>query len=87
MGVFEDQGLAHAQRLAVHLVDLLTFIVLDPEIVADGDHLLAHLVVVAAAARSPELAVFLAFFSSASHNIPLLYPIQSWQVLENLPAP
>jgi len=32
-------------------------LILDPEIIADGDHLLAHLVAVAAAARSPELAV------------------------------
>jgi hypothetical protein len=48
-------------------------IVLDPEIIADRHHLLAHLVVVApAAARSPELAVVLAliapFYSSASHH-------------------
>jgi hypothetical protein len=46
----------------------LTFIVLDPEIIANGSHLLAHLVVVAAAARSPQAAVFLTFFSSVSHN-------------------
>ncbi len=53
MCVLEDQGLAHAQRLAVHLEHLLTLIILDPEVIADGNHLLAHLVVVAATARTP----------------------------------
>jgi hypothetical protein len=65
--IFEDQGLAHTQRLAVDLEDFLTALVLDPEIVPDGDHLLAHLVAVAASARSPKLAVVLSFFSSTSH--------------------
>jgi hypothetical protein len=51
----------------------LAVLVLDPEVVADGDHLLAHLVAIAApTTRSPELAIILALFtpvlSSAWHN-------------------
>jgi hypothetical protein len=73
MGIFEDQGLAHAQSLAIHLVNFLPVLILDPEIIADRHHLLAHLVAVATStARPPELAVILAFiapfFSSASHH-------------------
>ena len=41
-GVLEDEGLSNAQRLAVDLVDPLAPIVLDPEVVADRQQLLAH---------------------------------------------
>jgi hypothetical protein len=44
-------------------------IVLDPEIIADGHHLLAHLVVVTTAAWSSKLAIITSFFSSTWHNI------------------
>jgi hypothetical protein len=48
-------------------------VILDPEVVADGNHLLAHLVMVSApAARSSELAVITSFLSSAWHNCCLL---------------
>jgi hypothetical protein len=67
MGVLKDQGLAYAQRLAIHFEDLLTTIILDPEIVANRDHLLAHLVVVASTAWSPELTIVTPFFSSSWH--------------------
>jgi hypothetical protein len=49
-------------------------LVLDPEIVADSHHLLAHLVAVAPAARPPELAIILAFvtpFCSSAWHITL----------------
>ena len=69
MRVLKDQGLAHAQRLAVYLERFLALLVLDPEIIADSHHLLPHLVAVPPAARSPELAVVLALiapFASSS---------------------
>lgn len=81
--VFEDQGLSHAQRLAVDFEYPLALLVLDPEIVAYGDHLLAHLVAVAPTAPTAELAVVLALFTSilsfASYNIfSLLVTIKSF---------
>src|SRR5574340_364020 len=39
----EHEGVAHPERLAVDLEHLLT-VLLDPEVVADRKHLLAHLV-------------------------------------------
>jgi len=44
-------------------------LVLDPEVVANGDYHLAHLLTVSTATGSPELAVFAPFFSSASYQI------------------
>jgi hypothetical protein len=73
MGIFEDQGLAHPQGLPVYLEHSLAVFILDPEIVANSHHLLAHLVAVAPATRSPELPIVLAFvtpfFSSTSHRL------------------
>src|SRR6185436_16141050 len=41
-GVFEHEGLAQADRLAVDLVGPVPAVVLDPEVVADREQLLAH---------------------------------------------
>ena len=41
-GILEDEGLAQADRLAVDLVGPVALLVLDPEVVADGEELLAH---------------------------------------------
>src|SRR5579864_5524786 len=38
----ELERLADAQRLAVHLVDSLAALVLDPEVLSDGEHLAPH---------------------------------------------
>jgi len=69
--IFENQRLAHAQCLAVHFEDLLPVIILDPEVVTNGSHLLAHLVAVAASVRSPKLAILLPFLSSTSWHLNL----------------
>ena len=62
----KTQGLADAQGLAVHLEDPLAAAVLDPEVVADGDQLLAHLVVLGRAAGAELLPVLLSLLPSAS---------------------
>src|SRR3954466_12119400 len=41
-GVLEHEGLAEAERLAVDLVRPVALLVLDPEVVADGQELLPH---------------------------------------------
>ena len=41
-GVLEDEGLPEANRLAVDLVGPLALLVLDPEVIADRQQLLAH---------------------------------------------
>jgi hypothetical protein len=57
MGTFEDQGLAYMQRFSFHLKYFLPVFVSDPEIFANGHHLLAHLVAVASATLPPRLAI------------------------------
>ena len=37
IGILKVECIAHAHRLAINLEDLLTTIVFDPKIVADGD--------------------------------------------------
>ncbi len=70
--VLKEQRLPHAQRLAVDLENPLAALVLDPEVVADRDQVLPHLVAVgAAAAKRPRAAspwspIFPAFFPSVS---------------------
>src|SRR5271169_4029075 len=49
MGVLEDQCLAQPQGFAVHLVDPLAPVVLDPVVIADRYQLLAHPVMICAA--------------------------------------
>jgi hypothetical protein len=66
MRILKFQGLAHAQRFAIHFEGFLTLRVLDPEIVADRNQFLAHLVAVypAPAAWSSFFSSFLSFVSS-----------------------
>jgi hypothetical protein len=40
--VFEHEGLPHSHRLAVDLVGPSALVVLDPEVIADGQQPLAH---------------------------------------------
>ena len=40
--ILEHEGLAQADRLAVDLEHPLALVVLDPEVVTDGEQLLAH---------------------------------------------
>src|SRR5688572_18708010 len=42
--IFKNECLSQAQRLAVHFEDPLTFLVFDPEIISDRDHLLTDFV-------------------------------------------
>jgi hypothetical protein len=75
------EGFADAQRFAVHLEGLLTLVVLDPEVLADGHHLLPHAVARAATAAGAQLAILPAFLSSfcsssTSHFISSLYWMQ-----------
>jgi hypothetical protein len=80
--IFEEQGLAHPQRFAIDFEYSLPLLVLDPEIIAYGDHLLAHLVAFASPTWAPKLAIILAlvtpFFSFASHSFNLLLMIWKW---------
>jgi hypothetical protein len=62
MCVLEDQGL---ECFTIHLEHFQSVIILNPEVIADGDHLLAHPVAIAPSTRSPELAVIPPFFMSA----------------------
>src|SRR3982750_4423449 len=41
-GVFEEEGWAPPNRLAINLVGAFAFFILDPEVIADGQQLLAH---------------------------------------------
>src|SRR5207248_9489998 len=70
--VFEDEGLAQTQGLAIHFEDLLTAVVFDPEIIADGHQLLSHLIVVhipttTQRSTAPLLALFSPLLSSVAH--------------------
>ena len=67
--LFEIQGVANAHGFAVDLKGLLTLAVFNPEVVADRNQLLSHLVaaVTATTARTPILASILS--SSTSHFI------------------
>jgi hypothetical protein len=71
--VLKFQGLAHSQRFAVHLKSFLSLRVLDPEIVADRNQLLAHLVAVLPTSASP--SIFFSFLSSSSSHdcLPFLF--------------
>ena len=50
--VFEDKCRSHTHRFAVHFEYFLSLVVLDPEVIANSHHLLAHLVAVSATARA-----------------------------------
>jgi hypothetical protein len=42
LGVFEVQRLAGSKRLPINAEDPLAVLILDPEVVAKGEHLLPH---------------------------------------------
>jgi len=44
LGIAEYQGVAHAQRLAIDFEYTLPLVVLNPEVVTNGDELLDHAV-------------------------------------------
>jgi hypothetical protein len=68
--ILKEQRLSNAQRLAVDLESPLSGVVLNPEVIADGEEALAHPIVVVATPTAAELSIFLAlvapFFPSAS---------------------
>src|SRR5262249_13171692 len=60
--------LADAERLAVDLVHALAARILDPVVVADGNELLPHLVVLGGAANAKLAAVFATLLTSVSEH-------------------
>ncbi len=72
-GVLKNHSVAHAYRFAIDLERLVAMLVLDPEIIADCGHFLAHLIAIALTAWSPELAIITSFPSSSWHTVLLPY--------------
>jgi hypothetical protein len=62
--VFEDKCRSNTHSLAVDFENFLSLVVLDPEVIANADHLLAHLVAVSATAWASQLAIVLSFLTS-----------------------
>jgi hypothetical protein len=60
--------LAHAQGFAIHLVDALAMVIVDPKIVTDRHELLAHLGLGGIATVAKRRSLFLPLFSSVSYR-------------------
>jgi hypothetical protein len=66
MRILENQCLAYAHSLAIDAKDLSARLVFDPEVIANRDKLLAHLVAIGIATAAKGLPLLLSFLSSAT---------------------